>query len=320
MNSFGSRHTCHRERRIVHNSFKDFIEYTFNDKNKPITAPIIENILKKYNCDYKVSNINLFQTALTHETYTILDTFIPEARQNPNYQIIKDGYIYPLFESYERLEFLGDSLIKSILTTYLFKRFPNEKEGFMTILRARLEDTETYALLLNKLELIDYILISRNYEKNGSRAINKNIREDCFEAFFGALYLDSNENHSLVSSFFINLIEEALDMTSYIMNDTNYKNQLIVITQKLFNHSLPRFKCIGTEPLHEYPNSTYINYICVAIVNKQVMGKGKAITKVKAEQLAAKEALLHINPNYFEEQKAQFLKNNKTNKEEYICF
>jgi dsRNA-specific ribonuclease len=78
-------------------------------------------------------------------------------------------------DSYERLEFLGDSIIHCILADYLFNRYEDEQEGFMTRLRTKIENGETLSELANLIGFQEYAIIARNIEQGGGREKNINI-------------------------------------------------------------------------------------------------------------------------------------------------
>ena len=117
--------------------------YTLNPENKLITREFINDIMIRFKVNtkrkqfYKVENLDYFITATTHKTYS-LDIPLED------YKKIKDKY-YEKFpdcknvfiqpKNYERLEFIGDSIIKPILTDYITSYFINQNEGFLSKLR-----------------------------------------------------------------------------------------------------------------------------------------------------------------------------------------
>ena len=108
-------------------------------------------------------------------------------------------------KSYEVLEYLGDAVIHAVLAEYLFRRYPNADQGFLTTLRTRIEKGETLNKFSRKLQFDKYAIISRNIELSGGRDNNVNIMEDIFEAFIGALKLETN--FETCQKFIINLID-----------------------------------------------------------------------------------------------------------------
>ena len=118
------------------------------------------------NLNYKFKNIKHLELALTHKSFS---------NTNNN----------------ERLEFLGDSILNSIISQHLFQRFVDVKEGLLTRMRAYLVKAETLTIKAEELSLGDYIQLSKG-TANLSKDRKNSILEDSFEAIIGAIYLDSN--------------------------------------------------------------------------------------------------------------------------------
>lgn len=257
-----------------------------NNKNKLIIDKNIKSIFKKYNTSCKIKNINIFQTAFVHNSYTT------EAKTNHkifklinNVTCVEDDDGIPLMDtSYERLEFLGDSVIHLIIANYLYIRFPNENEGFMTKLRTKIENGDTLSNLALKLELQKYIIIAKVFEQIGAR-LSANILEDVFEAFIGAVYVDMG--FDICYQFVTNVIEKELNLTNMIVVETNFKDLLIqYFHQKRWN-----------DPVYNYEKNLNKNYI-VTIRRKEsaeIYGKGEGNTKKIAEKNAAKNACIKLN-------------------------
>ena len=178
--------------------------YVLNEKNKLITTTVIEKLLESYGISYKVKHLDRFQRAMTHISYLNKDfkndknfkmTYIcSNNRERELEPIANPNDAIPLQDaSYERLEFLGDSVIHLALADYLFHRYENQYEGFMTRLRTKLENGQTLSNLAKVLNLHEYVLISRNIEHSGGRQKNTHILEDSFESFIGALYIDGTD-------------------------------------------------------------------------------------------------------------------------------
>jgi dsRNA-specific ribonuclease len=117
------------------------ISYILNENNKLITPEYIITLLKTYGINIKVNNLNIFQEAMIHLSYLIRNEDFYKNNKTKVYQIQSNDidpldstlYALPLQnKSYERLEFLGDAIIHSILAEYLFKRYQGANEGFMT--------------------------------------------------------------------------------------------------------------------------------------------------------------------------------------------
>ena len=255
----------------------------YNEFNKLISSSDIINILKKYNInDFSVRNLDLYQRAFVHTSYTKLKDY--ESFTNP-------GNCLELFDkSYETLEFLGDSIIGNIISLYLYNRYyiiHNQDEGFLTKLKIRLVNGEQLSEFSKHIKLYDFLIISKHIQENCEGKENINLLEDIFEAFIGALYLDTN-SYELVSDFLINLIETHIDFSDLILNDNNYKDQIL----RFFQHKFlvnPLYKTTKYEDKNMFECS-----ICQSFDNKEkIISSGSGVTKKKAEQEAAKNALIY---------------------------
>jgi dsRNA-specific ribonuclease len=278
--------------------------FILNEKNILITKDFVNNIFKKYNINHKVLKLELYQTAMTHHSYSIMsymnddtsdgchrvkDKEISMSRiKNPNIAL-------PLQQtSYERLEFLGDAIIHAVLAEYIFNRFNDQQEGFMTRLRTKLENNRTLANFAQVIGLDNYILISRHMEELNSRNTNVGLVEDSFEAFIGALYTDTNSdqknqqmktnNFEYCRSLIIQLIENEIDIAELIFNEDNYKDKLL---QYAHVKKWPD-PIYGTAQVIGKENQMYKMYVKI---KGNIEGIGCSNSKKKGEQLAAKEVL-----------------------------
>ena len=89
----------------------------------------------------------------------------------------------------QRLEFLGDAVLKVILSEYFYCAFPDQAEGFLTKTRIRLEAGQSLANCARRLGLGEYLILGKGAEKQGGRDLDSNL-EDAFEALVGAVYID----------------------------------------------------------------------------------------------------------------------------------
>lgn len=272
----------------------DYSLFILNEKNKYITKKFIHDLLKSYNINYKIKSLERFQSAMTHVSYLKRDFTndkIVKIIKEKNLEPIKDPNLaIPLQdESYERLEYLGDSIIHAILAEYLFNRYPDKDEGFLTKLRTKIENGQTLAQLAKKLGLHEYVLIARNIEQIGGREKNTHIFEDTFEAFLGALYIDSGSDYNLCKKFVVKIVETHIDMAHLIYNETNHKDTLLQYYHKM-KWSDPEYKLLE---VIEKDSKKYFN-MCVTDSNGQIVGKGIGTSKKKGEQIAAYNALIHF--------------------------
>jgi dsRNA-specific ribonuclease len=266
----------------------DIDEYILNEKNVYITKKIIEKTLKKYNIEHTVKNMKNFKTAFVHISYLknqqLTDKFIKLLKE---IEPIKDkSKAIPLQEnSYEVLEFLGDAVIHSVIAEYLYRRYPDKDQGFLTKLRTKIEKGETLNKFSRKLGFDKYAIISRNIELSGGRENNTNIMEDIFEAFIGALKLETDYNNC--QSFIINLIDSEIDFAELINNEDNYKELLMQYYHKNGYKTTPSYQLVNT--IEEKPRKLF--EMVAYDPNKKEIGRGISTSKVSAAQLAAKMAL-----------------------------
>ncbi len=116
---------------------------------------------------YQFNDDSLVQLALTHRSFN--------SKNN-----------------YERLEFLGDSLLGMIIAEALYQRYPENKEGILTRMRATLVRQETLVIIAKQLQLSNQLILGAGERKGGGRQ-RASILADTVEALIGAIYLDSND-------------------------------------------------------------------------------------------------------------------------------
>ena len=277
------------------------LKYILNEKNKPITKEYIERVLAKYGINIKIKRLELFQEAMIHISYLVRDEKFYSTNKTKPYQI-QSNDIEPLDDlskamplqkqSGDRLEFLGDSVNHNIIAEYIFTRYATEFEGFMTKLRTKIENSDTLYELAKIIGLNEFVVISRYVEKNGGRETNKNILEDAFEAFVGALYLDSS--YEVCKQFLVALIEREIDMAQLLQTETNFKEKLLQYFH-LRKFSDPLY---GKMDVSGQPNKkTYTVYVkCRKTANDEgeIVGVAMESSIAKAEQSCAREALKHF--------------------------
>lgn len=185
--------------------------------------------------------------------------------------------------SNERLEFLGDSVLSLITSVYLFKHYPNLKEGDYTEIKSAIVKMESLAEASKKIGLNDYLLLSKGEERGDGRE-NNNIMADCFEALIAAIFLDKNFEvaYTFVVSF---LFKDKLD---YLLKNNLYlssKSKLQEIIQRKYKKT-PIYKVLEEKG----PEHKRIFKIGV-VFNDKMLGVGSAPSKKEAEEEAAKQAL-----------------------------
>ena len=277
---------------------QDISLYIINENNKYITKKAIESMLKRYGIKHTVKNLDCFQTAMTPSAYIINspeNTRLMKLIKEKNLQPIPDKSTgIPLRkQSYQRLEFLGDSVIHKVLANYLYTRYPDEDEGFMTRLRTKIESGESLALFTKAMGLQEYILLPRNLEELGGREKNYKILEDVFEAFIGALSLESTDE--VCTKLIVGLLESEVDISGLICNETNYKDTLLQYYHRM-RWPDPEYGSRGATGTDS--KKTFMMYVKGYLPNSKnerewgIVGAGEGSSKRKGEQEAARMALL----------------------------
>ena len=265
-------------------------KHVLNEKNILINKTFIENVLNKFGLKHKVKSLENFQLAMIHKSYIktiqLNEKLIRLYKEITPIQDNLMNKVLPLQDnSYESLEYLGDAVIHLILANYLYKRYDNKDPGFLTVLRTKIEKGETLSKLSKHLGLDKYAIIARNIELAGGRQNNKNIMEDIFEAFMGALSLETTfENCRL---FLTNLIDEKIDFAELINTSDNYKELLMQHYHKLGFKTTPTYKLLE---MTEDKKKTF--KMGAYDPNNKLIGTGIASSKRVAAENAAKEALI----------------------------
>jgi ribonuclease III len=178
--------------------------------------------------------------------------------------------------SNERLEFLGDAIIGTIVAEYLFCLFPYEDEGFLTKMRSKIVSRESLSQLSKKIG-VDLFIESDLDRKTASNAVKGN----AFEALVGAIYLDKGYNQA--KQFLLKrVIKPHIDLEA-VKNQEDYKSKLIEWAQK-------EKKELRFNMLEDAKGNNDKLYSIEIIINNEPKGRGKDYSKRKAEQLAAQQA------------------------------
>jgi len=178
--------------------------------------------------------------------------------------------------SNERLEFLGDAVLELVVSNWLYRRYPNQNEGGLSLKRSQMVQTKTLAETAKSLNLNQQLFLSKGEAKSGGRE-NESILADCFEAVVGAIYL---EKGLAAATEFINR-----HLLSRRVEVIDYKSQLQEKWQKRY-HAAPKYKLLKTlGPDHKkvFRVGAYLKQRLIAI--------GDGPSKQKAEAQAASAAL-----------------------------
>ena len=203
----------------------------------------------------KIKQLDLYQKAFTHKS------------------ALKE---YEQFtESFETLEFIGDSVLGFVITKFLFDRFESRQEGFLTKARTKLVRGETLARIANALGLNELVIMDEKGIRNGWNN-NPKILEDVFEALIGAIYMDIGLIHA--KEFILRIYQDPklVDLNS-IMIDDNYKDHLMRHCQ-VNGWQLPEYRVAG-----HYEGLFYIDIY----IENMFRSRGVAKSKKQAEQNAA---------------------------------
>jgi ribonuclease-3 len=260
----------------------------YNPANRFFTERDIHKILHKHGLpNYKVQNRKIFQTAMVHTTYVRrIDYATPDGRSAQLAQC-PSGVMPLQDESYECLEFEGDSVLGVCVATYLRHKYPEKKQGFLTDGRKTLVNNECIGELSKQIGLDAFYVISRHNEESAAingRANTKKLG-DIFEAFIGALWTDCGNRFNIVYTFVTSVMEAYIDIEEAIHETTNYKD----LFQKYCQRELkctPTYEMISNDPKK--------NEIQVAVCDGagKRLGFGAGCTRKKAEQIAAQNAML----------------------------
>lgn len=215
---------------------------------------------------HKFGNGDLLTTALTHSSWAN-EAGCPGAHN-------------------ERLEFLGDAVLELCISSELFARFPDAREGELTRMRARLVSTVSLANLAGELGIDRALLLGRGEESQGGRQ-RENILADAVEAVLAAIYEDGGFEAAqrAVGRIFASHWPEALKKTQ----TNNAKSQLQELTQRLFK-ACPVYALVGASG----PEHAKIFEICLTLPDGREFFARNTSCK-KAEQDAAAHALQALN-------------------------
>lgn len=290
----------------------------YNSRNKKLSCRTILSFLGRYGLS-RVNNLATYQLAFIHSSYTLAEWDIKRGSPTPRGEI-------PLCQSSnERLEFLGDGVLELVTKNYLYERFPEEDEGFMTEKKIALVKNDHIGKLAVILGLPKWYIMSTSTEEKGAR---NNIKKlGClFEALIGAIFIDNGAGgtgYKVAEKVIRNIYERNVDWQRLVTTDDNYKNMLQVRIQKVFKTTpdyveLSHTRDDGYEmgvylslgrPIYLWDVSEavpFTRYGSLENISKSVkpgsevlicLGQGQSRAKKKAEQDACQVALQRIGFN-----------------------
>ncbi len=179
----------------------------------------------------------------------------------------------------ERLEYLGDAVLGTIVAEYLYNRFPFKDEGFLTQLRSRVVNRSFLTQLTFKMGLNRFVVSNTNTVSETSHLYG-----DLLEAFIGAIYLDCG--YTVAKRFVIKKIfNQHVDLQKMETVDNNFKSQLIEWGQKIKQEV--EFKTVSNTDT----GSEKMPFVSEACVDGKILGVGGGFSKKEAQQNAAQQAL-----------------------------
>lgn len=229
-------------------------------KSQPSINPVFINSLSELekNIKYQFINRNLLLTALTHCSFSS--------------------------NNYERLEFLGDSILSAIISKYLYHNFKDLSEGELSRIRSNLVNQKTLSMIAVQIHLPKYLLVGRS-EKSGRQ--NLSILADIMESLIAAIFLDSG-SFDRVNDIVINWFKEQFNDADIIAGDAKTQLQELLQAKKL---SLPYYEIVTESgPPHDR-----IFTISCKIDALNLTATATAKTKKEAGQLVAAKIIAMIN-------------------------
>ncbi len=180
-------------------------------------------------------------------------------------------------QNYERMEFLGDAMLSSVIAAHLFKKVPGGNEGYLTKMRSKVVSREHLNELGRDLGLINYLKTTIPIEQFGG-----NIHGNVFEALVGAIYLD--RGYKYCEKFIAKrVIKPYVDIQKLEGKVISYKSLFIEWCQK---HK----KSFKFAVYEDTGNDTLKHFAVKLILEGETVGKARATSKKKAEESAAKRA------------------------------
>ena len=184
----------------------------------------------------------------------------------------------------ERLEFLGDAIIDAVIADYLFRKFPKEREGFLTRMRSKIVNREHLDNIAKRMELAQVVIAHSNKKET----LKKRICGDVFEALIGAMYLD--KGYDKTCKYIVDhVINSYIDVEQLKQSETDFKSRLIEWGQKHKFQVEFNFE-MTTDKQKNSPQFT------VQITISDVpIAKGSGKSKKEAEQKASQKTLNFIS-------------------------
>lgn len=217
---------------------------------------------------YSIFNRDLFVQALIHRSY------IPVSELK--------------LISNERMEFLGDAILNLVVAEYLYKRYPDDEEGDLTVMRASLVNRKALAYYSKEINLRQFLLSHTNAAGVVEKGFDT-ILADAYEAIIAALYTDGGMKAA--KKFILERVESAVAHGYLKESDQNFKSELLELSQSK-GKGVPRYQTVKEEgPDHDR------TFTIQVLIGNETMGIGSGKNKKEAEQAAAELAVQKLNEN-----------------------
>lgn len=205
---------------------------------------------------YRPGELKYFHKAVTHKSHSLASD------ENSN----------------ERLEFLGDAILDAVVAEYLFQRFPNEDEGYLTKVKSKVVSRKTLGEIAEEME------IRKILRYNAARSINlATIEGNAFEALIGAIYLDGGYD-AVKKSLHQHVFRRYVDLNRILEEEIDFKSRLFIWCQR--NRLKLDFRVISEEN-----TGGSWQYTVMTMINERDYGQGSGSSKKMAEQAASRETL-----------------------------
>jgi ribonuclease-3 len=276
----------------------------YNTKNILLQKEDLKELFEQHGLEgVEFRNINLYRTAFVHKSYcTMKNSDFEKGNEQ-----LPVGCLPLQDMSYERLEFLGDSILAVVVSQYLFDRYPDQNEGFLSQMRTKIVNGKMLGSLSAKMGLSKFIIMSKQIEESNGRN-NYKLAEDCFESLIAAIYLDfqteddtavmpkrlasivpmTGAGYHIAETWIVTIMEKYIDFVDLIQSRTNYKDMLSRWMQNTFQDA-PRFFEVSVETRN---NKSVFKY-CVKDRANAVIGTATGMSKKDAENNAARAALTY---------------------------
>jgi len=184
----------------------------------------------------------------------------------------------------ERLEFLGDAIIDAVIADYLFRKFPKEREGFLTRMRSKIVNREHLDKIANRMELLQVVVAHAPKKEN----LKKRISGDVFEALIGAMYLD--KGYEQTCKYIINhVLNNYVDIEQLMQSETDFKSRLIEWGQK------HKFQVEFNFDMNVEKQKGSPQFTVQITISGVPIAKGSGKSKKEAEQKASQKTLTFIS-------------------------